>query len=711
MAEAWRAHDAEADQAGAAPARCGRDVAWHGGRAVSRWPKLLWKAGIDGRARGSWNRVSFQASGLEPQTMLYVTAFDAQGQAVTKDLFLNALASSRRGHELLCFLPAATSELRLHAIGSAVGTAGAEPPVVQPIGRGPASLRLLMHTPPQALAGLLRQGPLRPGTMLHNLRQLLATSNQDRHTPPQNYASWLSMFDNWAPEDFAPGPDWPSIGILVFARASTSDALAATLSSLEAQWAELRHAVVDPGAGVPLEQAIASLDAEYIGILQAGEVLPPHAGLTAAEQIGQLGRPEIVIADEDEIAADGTRHSPKFKPVPSQVSMLAGTLARGLWLVRRDTLLRHAPAGAAWAEALRMSLWLARHRADARLFSGRIPFLLSHRRFDAEAAPPAVLASVVQDHLRRGGPAIAPVATWPLTFNIHETGRPDPRITVIVPSTLRQPHSLACIQAIMDGTDYAAFDLHVVVMQPGPLDEVQRAARDSLGRHPNLTVATLQADRFNFSAANNHVAARTAGDHILLLNDDVSPIKRDWLRWMAAFMEDPQTGMVGARLLYPDGRVQHGGVIMGLSGLCDHAHRFLPGTDAGYMSRAIVAQELSAVTAACMLVRRSAFERAGGLDESYPSAFNDVDFALRIGEQGHSVVYAPQAELYHHELQTYGSHYSGERSAFQAEEAQRMRERWAGVCAADPFHSPNLGLVSGNEWKLAFPPRRTGEAG
>lgn len=672
---------------------------------MSRRPKLLWKAPIDPRARGSWSRVSFRTSGLQGQTMLYVTAFDAQGRPVTRDLFLNALAALGDRHELLCFIPAEASQLRLSAIGVAAGVVRAEPPVFHPMGRGPASLRLLLRTPPQALMALLRNSPLRPGLFLHSLRKFLGAESQDFYAPPQDYATWIAVFDSWVRDDFAALPDRPSIAVLVFAREPSSEALSATLGSLEAQWGKVPFAVFDEADGASLAESIAALDADYIGILQAGEVLPPHASLAAAEQIAQLGHPDIIIADEDEIAADGTRHSPKFKPTPSHVAMLPGTLTRGLWLARRATLLDHVPAGAGWAEALRMSLWLARYRRNPQPFSVRIPYLLSHRRFDAEAAPPDVLASIVEDHLQHGGPAIAPIATWPLTFNIREKRQLEPRITVIVPSTLRQPHSLTCIQAILDGTDYSRFDLNVIVMQAGPLDDAQRNACDRLTRHPNVTVSELRASRFNFSTANNHVAARTEGDYILLLNDDVSPIKRDWLRWMTAFMEDPQVGIVGARLLYPDGRVQHGGVIMGLAGLCDHAHRFLSGTDAGYMSRAILAQELSVVTAACMLVRRSAFEQVGGLDEGYPSAFNDVDFALRVGEAGHSVIYAPQAELYHHELQTYGSHYAGERSSFQDQEVRRMRERWADVCAADPFHSPNLGLVPGGEWQLAFPPR------
>ncbi|WP_376087997.1 glycosyltransferase family 2 protein [Roseomonas sp. CCTCC AB2023176] len=177
--------------------------------------------------------------------------------------------------------------------------------------------------------------------------------------------------------------------------------------------------------------------------------------------------------------------------------------------------------------------------------------------------------------------------------------------------------------------------------------------------------------------------------------------------WLA----DPRVGAVGVRLLYPTGTVQHGGVIIGLSGLCDHAHRGLPGDDPGYAHRAVLPQELSAVTAACMLVRREAYDAVGGMDEGYPSAFNDVDLCLRIGEAGHRVVYDGAVTLHHHELQTYGNHYAGERAAHQAAEVARMRARWAPLVAEDPFHNPNLSLEFGREWEPAFPPRAPGPEG
>jgi hypothetical protein len=560
--------------------------------------------------------------------------------------------------------------------------------------------------PRGTLRDLLRHALARPASAVGHLRQALATAAIQAMRPRQPYSVWTAIFDRWAPEpeDERREPAGPSVSYLVFAHQDESPALAATLASLRTLANDPAQVVLAATAeAAALRGTIEGLAGDYIGILQAGETLPPHAGRLASAELERLSLPEIAIVDEDEVAADGTRHSPRFKPIPNHSLMLSGTLSRGLWLVRRQTLLRHAPERADWAEELRLTTWLARHAAGPPGFSARIPYLLTQRRHDAEPAPPEVLAATVRRHLAQGGLPLSPVATWPLTFHLHPA--PAGRVTAIIPSTLRRPHCTECILAVADRTDHPQLDIQVVVMQPGPLDAQQRQAAELLRRDAGATVTHLPAARFNYATANNHVAARTQGEHILLLNDDVAPIRPDWLRWMCAFMADPGTGIAGARLLYGDGRVQHGGVIMGLGGLCDHAHRHLPREDSGYMHRAVLAQELSAVTGACLLVRRRLFEAVGGLDERYASAFNDVDFALRAGETGHAIVYVPQAELHHYELQTFSSHYEGERAASEAPDVTRMRARWAEVCADDPFYNPNLSLYVHDDWNLALPPR------
>ena len=214
----------------------------------------------------------------------------------------------------------------------------------------------------------------------------------------------------------------------------------------------------------------------------------------------------------------------------------------------------------------------------------------------------------------------------------------------------------------------------------------------------------MRRARFNYSAANNHAVAQTSGELICLLNDDVSLIDGEWLGHMAAMFSDPAVGIVGAKLYYPDGRTQHGGVILGLSGLAEHAHKFLPRGEPGYMARAVLDQEMSAVTGACLMVRRRLFEQVGQLDERLASGFNDVDLCLRVRALGYSVVMAASVELVHHETISFGHHYAGDPAAELAD-VRLMQQRWPDVIADDPYHNPNLSLQLTAEWELAVPPR------
>lgn len=144
---------------------------------------------------------------------------------------------------------------------------------------------------------------------------------------------------------------------------------------------------------------------------------------------------------------------------------------------------------------------------------------------------------------------------------------------------------------------------------------------------------------------------------------------------------------------------------MGLAGLCEHANRYLPADDPGYAWRAVLDQDMSCVTGACLLTRRLTFEAAAGLDESFEIAFNDVDFCLRLREAGLRVIFAASAVLWHYESLSLGDHFSGDRSNLEQDEGARLRSRWHSVCAADPFHNPNLSLQIGHEWEPAYPPR------
>lgn len=642
-------------------------------------------------ARGRW--CLFRTGPLDRSASVpFVAVLGPDGQELGNRWYLGSLPRlAGRGCWTVGYVAQEAVRYRLAALGRvAAGTRS--PLVIRPIGAALAAM-LLLAGRPSALVRLLGR---------ENAQRVFAELATTRNRP-EGYGPWIRCFEPETADATRALDAGPSLGALVFQPSGSGpEPLAATLRSLDPAMA--RRVVADDA---PWPGAVADLEGEYVAVLQAGEVLAPHAAALARAELERLGRPAVAIADCDELSAAGERCRPEFRPEPNRALMLSGTLARGLWLVRRDALLAHRAETIApgWAELLRLDLWLRRYEAGDP-GSRRIPHVLNHRRPDTAVAPPEHVAGIVDAHLRRTGMPLRAEPRFPVRLGLRAGARAE-RIGLIVPSTLRDPHATECILALLDGTGYRNFELLVAVAQAEPLDEAQREAARRIAADPRARVVHLPAaGPFNFAAVNNRAAALLPpGEQVGLVNDDVTPLGADWLDHMAAHLTDPRVGIVGARLEYPDGSLQHGGVVMGIGGLCGHAHRYLPPDEVGYAGRGALTQEFSAVTAACMVVRRTVFERLGGFDEAYPSAYNDVDLCLRAREAGFATVYAAEARLTHHESRTYGSHYAGERAAFEAEEMARMGRRWAAVIAADPFHSPNLELQPEREWCLAFPPR------
>jgi GT2 family glycosyltransferase len=207
---------------------------------------------------------------------------------------------------------------------------------------------------------------------------------------------------------------------------------------------------------------------------------------------------------------------------------------------------------------------------------------------------------------------------------------------------------------------------------------------------------------------NNFGVSQTQSEFVALLNNDLRVVTPNWLEEMVSHSSQPGVGAVGARLLFPDGRIQHAGVIVGAgAGVAEHAHKRLPRDNHGYFARAMLAQELSAVTAACMLVRRNLYLEVGGFDEEHLKiAFNDIDFCLRIRKHGYRIVYTPYAEFYHDESASRGLEDNLSKYWRFNAEADYVKATWGETLEHDPYYNPNLSLVS-TPFTLAFPPRVT----
>ena len=233
------------------------------------------------------------------------------------------------------------------------------------------------------------------------------------------------------------------------------------------------------------------------------------------------------------------------------------------------------------------------------------------------------------------------------------------------------------------------------------------ALLDRFQREPQLRIIKYPNRRFNYSWVNNLGAAQARGDILCFLNDDTEVITANWLEHLVARVSLPQVAAAGPTLYYPDGTIQHAGVILGLRGIAGHAcHRAERGSR-GYFGRAVLEQDVSCVTGACMMIRADAFRTAGGFDESMPLAYNDVDLCLRLRADGWRILWTPAVELVHREWASFGRHDTGSRAEQFARDVALMRTRWGPKLWADPFYNRNLSLE--RAYRLAFPPRQFGD--
>lgn len=665
---------------------------------------------------GRW--VAIEAAGLDGHSRVraFVDLRGAPDAVFHQRVFLHR--KGRGVFEAVLFVPREAATIALGVQGALRSPDRARLSEPRPIGAGRAALRLFRRDPARfaSVPGAAVRGVAGARAALRSA-QAAVIGGCERDA--LDHHGWFEIFSTWLRTDPAGelglGPDAARISMLVFDPGDDRAASAATRRGISRQTVPVGAATVRPGQDwrrVLDTPGLASC--EYVGLLQAGEVPVPHAARLAGLLLAQAGRPALATSDLDRLGRGGHRSEPRFLPTPNHALMLSGTLAQGLWLVRRDALLAHAGrAGdaapeASGADGVRLALWLTRRRAGEP--DGiRLPHILAGTAAGTRRSPPGAMAAIVRDHLERAHLPFTVQAGVPL--RLDPAPGPDPiPVTAIVPSTLRAPHAARCIDAILRDTGGVALEIVVAVAQPEPLDEAQRTVAARLeAAHPNLRVEHLPCPRFNFAWTVNRIAEGVdPGRHVLLLNDDVSPLDRDWLVRMSMHLADPRVGAVGAKLFYPFGTVQHGGIVMGLAGLCEHAFRHAPGDTRGPDDRACLPQRLLAATGACLLVRGSVMRAVGGMDEGYPSAFNDVDLCLRIDESGHEVVMEAGAHLTHHELLTYGAHHAGERAAFLDAEVARMRARWPDAIADDRYYSPNLDLRPEHAFEPACPPRRPG---
>ena len=319
----------------------------------------------------------------------------------------------------------------------------------------------------------------------------------------------------------------------------------------------------------------------------------------------------------------------------------------------------------------------------------------AHRDSVAESvgAKPYVIEAAkkaIREHLERQGLEGEVLDTRvPSIYRIRYAVRGEPLVSVLIPNKDHAEDLRRCIGSIREKTTWTNWE--IVVIENNSTEEKTFRYYGELEKDSRIRVVRYEG-AFNYSAVNNLGFRESRGEYLLLLNNDTEVITPDWMQEMLMFAQREDVGAVGAKLLYPDGTVQHAGIGLGLLHLAGHYHRHFPGDHPGYMGRLVYAQDMSAVTAACMMVPRKVYAELGGLDEDYSVVFNDVDFCLRIRESGRLVVWTPFAELYHYESKSRGSdEETPEKLAFFKAETKKFQTKWNAVLTrGDPYYNPNL---------------------
>ncbi len=454
------------------------------------------------------------------------------------------------------------------------------------------------------------------------------------------------------------------------------------------------------GISVASNAALREATGEYIALMDHDDMLARDALFHVVEAINRHPDVDIFYSDEDYVDREGTRIKPFFKPDWSPDLILAENYVCHLLVFRRKIAL----AAGGFRSEVDLSqdhdILLRMSRLTDRIH--HIPKVLYHWRTEVDVTDiqrasfreqDAFRSSrkVVEDHLRESGiPAKVTEGRQPGRWRVrYQLPEPPPEVSVIIPSGGKVDVLKRNLEAFSRTSKYP--NAQVVVVDNSKAGAVESFCfeRSVVGRP--VRYIDHRHKPFNFSAICNRAARECTSPILLFLNDDTAAIDNDWLEAMVEHAIRPEVGAVGARLLYPDGRIQHAGVTMGIFGICGHSFKGLFGEDRTFFDFPDIVRNVSAVTGACLMCRRDVFWEAGGFDEiDFPVAYNDIDLCLKIGARGYRVIYTPHANLYHYEALSKTIRDLDPRP----EESAALRRKWKAVIEADPFYNPNLTTTS-----------------
>jgi len=530
----------------------------------------------------------------------------------------------------------------------------------------------------------------------------------------RDYQEWIETWENYGPSQAAPGP---SVPVSIFLIGSMSDRDGTYWNELAKSRSGLR-AIYTPGAGPDrrLKDALPhalGLASDYLMILHCSDRPAVTAPQRLRAAVDAASDAPLIFGDEDQIDSGGQRFAPWFKPDFGEDLFLCQNGFGRAVIFRKSVLERLTVPETDELDDAVYGLALQAIAATGK-DPLHCPGILVHVAGDPVATPKARSlylsgsgrrASVEQFVARRpslaGSAVEGPDARGFLRLR-HTLPDPVPLVSIVIPTRDRKDLLELCINSLDQATSYR--NKEIIILDNDSQEQATKDYFEALSQRPGVRVIPAPGP-FNYPRLINRGASHARGEILMTLNNDIEAFELDWLSEMVSQVLRPGVGLVGCLLLYPDRSVQHAGVIVGLSGVAGHMYADAAPDDPGYAGRILVTQDLSAVTGACHVMRRSLFERLGGLDERHLAvAYNDIDFCLRVREADLRVIYTPHARLLHRHSASRGSDIRPERLTSFTWEREYMRTRWSHVIFDDPFFNPNLSL-SGKRGRLASAPR------
>ena len=464
-------------------------------------------------------------------------------------------------------------------------------------------------------------------------------------------------------------------------------------------------------------RAFAMARGEFMGLLDHDDLLAPNALYEIVQALQDHPQADALYTDEDKVTTELDEHfQPHLKPDFNLDLLRSNNYICHFFVVRRS-IVEKAGGFRKEFDGAQDYDFIFRCTENAREIL-HVPEILYHwRTHKASTAdnPASKMYAfeagkrAIEANLERTGTKGVVSHTQDLGFyRVKYPVQGNPLVSVIIPNKDEKETLQTCLEMLEKNTSYRNFEI-IIIENNSTTDEIFRYYKE-LSKNPGIHLLRWGRE-FNYSAINNFGVAHAKGEYLLFLNNDVKSINPDWMEEMLGVCQRPEVGGVGAKLIYPDNTIQHAGCVVGMGGIAGHMFVDMPADRTGYLHKASLLQDMSAVTAACLMMKKEVFEQAGGFTEDLAVAFNDVDLCLKVRKNNHLIVYDPYAKLYHMESRTRGAEDSKEKVRRFQTEIEYMRCHWLDILKnGDPYYNKNLSLTKWNYSLKPIPGMETSES-